>query len=64
VVAKPAKIECLTSTFFTLTQWVKPFNYAEAFKTLDFDALKKDMKELLQLQDWWPADYGYYGGFL
>jgi catalase-peroxidase len=40
------------------------FNYAEAFKTLDFDALKKDVKELITTsQDWWPADYGYYGGF-
>ncbi|MFT7334636.1 MAG: catalase-peroxidase [Porticoccaceae bacterium] len=40
------------------------FNYAEAFKTLDFDALKKDIKELITTsQDWWPADYGYYGGF-
>jgi catalase-peroxidase len=40
------------------------FNYAEAFKTLDFDALKKDINELITTsQDWWPADYGYYGGF-
>jgi catalase-peroxidase len=40
------------------------FNYAEAFKTLDFEALKKDIKELITTsQDWWPADYGYYGGF-
>ena len=40
------------------------FNYAEAFKTLDFEALKKDIKELITTsQDWWPADYGFYGGF-
>jgi catalase-peroxidase len=40
------------------------FNYAEAFKTLDFEALKNDIKELITTsQDWWPADYGYYGGF-
>jgi catalase-peroxidase len=42
---------------------VETFNYAEAFK-IDFDALKKDMKELITTsQDWWPTDYGYYGGF-
>ncbi|MDZ7878048.1 MAG: catalase/peroxidase HPI [Saprospiraceae bacterium] len=40
------------------------FNYAEAFKTLDFDAVKKDIFELMTTsQDWWPADYGHYGPF-
>ena len=39
------------------------FNYAEAFKKLDLDALKKDLTALMtQSQDWWPADYGHYGG--
>ena len=38
------------------------FNYAEEFKTLDLDAVKKDIFELMtQSQDWWPADYGHYG---
>jgi catalase-peroxidase len=38
------------------------FNYAEEFKTLDLDALKKDVFELMTTsQDWWPADYGHYG---
>ncbi|MEM7023366.1 MAG: catalase/peroxidase HPI, partial [Pseudomonadota bacterium] len=38
------------------------FNYAEAFKTLDLDAVKKDIVEVLTTsQDWWPADYGHYG---
>ena len=38
------------------------FNYAEEFKTLDLDALKKDIVELMATsQDWWPADYGHYG---
>ncbi len=41
----------------------KDFNYAEAFKSLDFDALKKDLHELMtDSQDWWPADFGHYGG--
>lgn len=40
------------------------FNYAEAFKTLDLDALKQDIFALmLDSQDWWPADYGHYGPF-
>lgn len=38
------------------------FNYAEEFKSLDFDALKKDLHNLMtDSQDWWPADYGHYG---
>jgi len=39
------------------------FDYAEAFKKLDFAALKSDMAGLMTAsQDWWPADYGHYGG--
>ena len=38
------------------------FNYAEEFKTLDLDALQKDIDVLMTTsQDWWPADYGHYG---
>ncbi len=38
------------------------FNYAEAFKTLDLDAVVADLKALMtDSQDWWPADYGHYG---
>jgi len=38
------------------------FNYADEFKKLDLDALKKDMFALMTTsQDWWPADYGHYG---
>jgi catalase-peroxidase len=39
------------------------FNYAEEFKKLDFKALKKDLRALTtDSQDWWPADFGHYGG--
>ncbi|WP_299924513.1 catalase/peroxidase HPI [uncultured Pelagimonas sp.] len=39
------------------------FDYAEAFKALDLDALKVDLVALMtDSQDWWPADYGHYGG--
>ena len=39
------------------------FNYAEAFKKLDYKALKKDLAVLMtDSQDWWPADWGHYGG--
>ncbi|MDF1666232.1 MAG: catalase/peroxidase HPI [Planctomycetota bacterium] len=38
------------------------FNYAEKFESLDLDALKKDIEEVMTTsQDWWPADYGHYG---
>lgn len=40
------------------------FNYAQAFSTLDLDAVKQDIDQLLTTsQDWWPADYGNYGPF-
>jgi catalase-peroxidase len=38
------------------------FNYAEEFKTIDLEALKRDIFEVMTTsQDWWPADYGHYG---
>jgi catalase-peroxidase len=40
------------------------FNYAEAFKSVDLEALKKDLHALMtDSQDWWPADFGHYGPF-
>jgi catalase-peroxidase len=41
------------------------FNYAEEFKKLDLEAVKKDLAALMtNSQEWWPADYGHYGGLL
>jgi catalase-peroxidase len=41
------------------------FNYAEAFNSVDFEALKQDIeKTLTNSQDWWPADWGHYGGLM
>jgi catalase-peroxidase len=43
----------------------KEFNYAEEFKKLDYEALKKDLKAMMtDSKDWWPADFGHYGGLL
>jgi catalase-peroxidase len=43
----------------------KSFNYKEALKELDIDALEKDMHTLMITpQDWWPADWGHYGGLM
>lgn len=40
------------------------FNYAEAFKSIDYKALKQDIMDLMTAsQEWWPADYGHYGPF-
>jgi catalase-peroxidase len=40
------------------------FDYAKAFQSLDYAALKKDIRDLMtQSQDWWPADFGHYGPF-
>src|SRR5882672_9598322 len=42
----------------------KAFNYAEEFKTLDLNAVIKDLHALMtDSQDWWPADFGHYGPF-
>lgn len=41
------------------------FNYAEEFKKIDLEALKTDVKNLMnESQDWWPADWGHYGGLM
>src|SRR5215213_8123587 len=38
------------------------FNYADEFKTVDLNALKQDIEQVMTTsQDWWPADYGHYG---
>ena len=47
------------------TPFDKDFDYAEAFKSLDLEAVKNDLKNLMiDSQDWWPADWGHYGGLM
>lgn len=41
------------------------FDYAEAFNSINYEELKSDLTQLMtDSQDWWPADYGHYGGFM
>src|SRR5215212_2053766 len=41
------------------------FDYAEAFNGLDVEALKRDVEQVLTTsQEWWPADFGHYGGLM
>ena len=41
------------------------FNYKKEFSNIDYRALKKDLTDLMtDSQDWWPADYGHYGGLM
>ena len=55
-------LRCSTSTRRWPTPMGEDFDYAEEFKTLDLEALKRDLIEVMTTsQDWWPADYGHYG---
>mgnify|MGYP001147124682 CR=1 FL=1 len=60
---KQLKVNILRQNSALSNPMDKDFNYAEAFKTLDLEAVKKDLHELMtDSQDWWPADFGHYGG--
>jgi len=50
---------------FKTSPYGSSFNYAEEFKKLDLEALKNDLKKLMnESQEWWPADWGTYGGLM
>ena len=63
LVAEPARTcRCSTSTRPRSNPMGEDFDYAEEFKSLDVEALKRDVFEVMTTsQDWWPADYGHYG---
>jgi len=57
------KLNILRQHTETTNPYTKDFDYAAAFKSLDYDSLKKDLNDLMtDSQDWWPADFGHYGG--
>ena len=61
------QISSISACFISMTRSRDPmdsdFDYREEFKTLDYDALKNDLHALMtDSQEWWPADYGHYGG--
>src|SRR5215472_15278294 len=46
-------------------QWARAFDYAKEFKSLDLKAVIKDLHALMtESQEWWPADFGHYGGLM
>ena len=56
---------CCTRAAFRPIRWASDFDYAEAFKKLDYAALKADLTALMtDSKQWWPADYGHYGPFM
>jgi catalase-peroxidase len=60
---KQLKVNILRQNSALSNPLYNDFNYAEAFKSLDLEAVKKDLHELMtDSQDWWPADFGHYGG--
>lgn len=60
---KQLKVNILRQNSTLSNPMDQDFNYPEAFKSLDLEALKKDLLELMtDSQDWWPADFGHYGG--
>lgn len=57
-------VDILTQGGVSMDPHPKGFNYREAFKALDYWAVKEDLKALMtDSQPWWPADYGHYGPF-
>jgi catalase-peroxidase len=60
---KQLKVELLNQHSSKSNPMSEDFDYAKAFKSLDLAALKKDLAALMtDSQDWWPADFGHYGG--
>ncbi len=62
---KSLKLEILSQHDTKTNPLGEEFNYAEEFKKLDLESVKTDIKNLMtDSQDWWPADWGHYGGLM
>mgnify|MGYP000137835071 CR=1 FL=1 len=56
------RVDILDDNAAELDPYGADFDYAEEFESLDFEAVKSDLRELMRdSKDWWPADYGHYG---
>jgi catalase-peroxidase len=65
MVAEPIEVEYPASALASVESYGEAFDYAAEFKTLDLDAVIQDLKALMtDSQDWWPADWGHYGGLM
>jgi catalase (peroxidase I) len=65
MVAEPIEVEYPAPALASVESYGEAFDYAAEFKTLDLDAVVTGLKALMtDSQDWWPADWGHYGGLM
>ena len=65
VAGRAGHLRCSIGTPTCPIRWARTFDYAKEFKSLDLNAVIKDLHALMtDSQEWWPADFGHYGGLM